>query len=326
MKPVISVVIPLYNKEKSISRTLRSVLNQTEQRFELIVVNDGSTDNSVSIAQSLIGDGRIINQENAGAGAARNRGVREANMDLIAFLDADDEWHPEFLESILRLKKQFPEADVIGSSYYTQNAEGTLSLPITSSLFSQDWIGIIPNYLETIQVGFPFNQSSFAVSKLALHTAGGFPAGVKYQEDADTWIRLSFKSKIAYINKPLSIYHLEAENRLSNFYKRNVRLFDVTYAVEKLKHYLNSGEIPEAQRQAAIEYIANFILPLAQRHLYYGNTKKARELIISCEGTRKHIIRKYWLLFCAYIPPVILNLLIKFKHNTVNPLFNIRDN
>jgi glycosyltransferase involved in cell wall biosynthesis len=323
MKPVISIVIPLYNKEKSISRTLRSVLDQTEQRFELIVVNDGSTDNSASVTQSLLVNGRIINQKNAGASVARNRGVLEATTDLIAFLDADDEWYPEFLESILKLKQQFPKADVFASSYYTHNVKGILSPPVSSPLFSPDWMGIIPNYLETIHMGFPFNQSSFAVSKKTLEGIGGFPIGVKYAEDSDTWIRLSLKSKIAYINKPLSIYHLEAENRASNLHKKTNNLFELPYQVKELNRYLYSGGISENQRQAAIEYIVKFKLPLAQKHLYYGNTQEARELILSCKGTKKHILERYWLLFCAFIPPVVLNLLIKFKHNTINPLFHI---
>lgn len=90
---MISVVIPLYNKDKQIAKTLYSVLKQTYPNFEVIVVNDGSTDNSLSEV-SKISDSRIrlICQENKGVSAARNRGIQEAKSDYIAFLDADDEW------------------------------------------------------------------------------------------------------------------------------------------------------------------------------------------------------------------------------------------
>ena len=90
---MISVVIPLYNKEKQIKRTLQSVLTQTFQDFEIVIVNDGSTDNS-TIEVEKIKDSRIrlIHQENAGVSAARNKGIEEAKYELIAFLDADDEW------------------------------------------------------------------------------------------------------------------------------------------------------------------------------------------------------------------------------------------
>ena len=97
---MISVVIPLYNKEHQIAETLRSVLEQTFQDFEVVIVDDGSTDKSSEEALK-IRDPRIrfVRQENAGVSAARNRGIEEARFDLIAFLDADDRWKPEYLQT-----------------------------------------------------------------------------------------------------------------------------------------------------------------------------------------------------------------------------------
>lgn len=321
MKPIISVVIPLYNKESEIQRAIRSVLAQTYPNFEVIVVNDGSTDNSLEQVQKITDPRvRIILQENQGVSSARNNGVAQAKSEWIAFLDADDEWNPEFLESIMRLRTQFPDADVLGSSYYIQNTDGTLSLPLSSTLFSENWQGIITNYLEIVNICPPFDSSSFAVSKQVFESIGGFAIGVPFGEDIDIWIRLSLRSKMAYINKPLSIYHREAENRACLIYGKSL---DVFYPVKTMTQYLHSGKIPEPQRQSAIEFIAKYNLPLAQSHLYYGNAKKALELILSCRGTRKHFIKMYWLYFCALIPPVLLNSLIKIKHNFINPLFRI---
>ena len=94
---MISVVIPLYNKEKYIKRAIESVLNQTFQKFEIIVVNDGSTDKSAEIVQNIKDPRiRLINQKNAGVSAARNRGIQEAKYEYIAFLDADDFWEKIF--------------------------------------------------------------------------------------------------------------------------------------------------------------------------------------------------------------------------------------
>jgi len=88
-----SVVIPLYNKERSVKNTIESVLNQTFQDFEVIVVNDGSTDNSLEVVKSFNDERiRIINQKNSGVSSARNRGIKEAKYEWIAFLDADDLW------------------------------------------------------------------------------------------------------------------------------------------------------------------------------------------------------------------------------------------
>ncbi len=319
----ISVVIPLYNKENHIQRAIRSVLAQSYPYFEIVVVDDGSTDNSFESANRIEDERlRILRQSNGGVSLARNRGVSESQYDLVAFLDADDEWLPEFLESIFELKTQFPDADVFGSSFYTLNEDGSIRLPRSSPLFKKDWKGIIPNYIDTLQAESPFNSSSFAVRKQIFESIGGFPIGVKYGEDSDTWIRLSFISKIAYINTPLSIYHRETENRACVISREPL---EVDYPVKELKRHLQLGELPEQQRQSAIEFIAKFHLSLAKTHLYLGNTDKAKELILSCEGTKKYFLKKNWLLFCAFFPPVILNSLIKIKHNAINPLFHVND-
>ena len=95
---MISVIIPLYNKEDYISRAIDSVLRQTFKDFELIIVNDGSTDQGPGIARNFHDRRiRVIDQQNSGEGAARNRGVAEARAELVAFLDADDEWESSFL-------------------------------------------------------------------------------------------------------------------------------------------------------------------------------------------------------------------------------------
>ena len=107
---MISVVIPLYNKEKSIAQTLECVLNQTYKDFEVIVVDDGSKDNSAAIVAQFT-DTRIhlIRQENGGVSAARNRGIEEAQGKYVAFLDADDVWLTDHLESLVNLIRQYSQ-------------------------------------------------------------------------------------------------------------------------------------------------------------------------------------------------------------------------
>ena len=100
---LISVIIPLYNKEKTIVHTLSTVMSQTYKCFEVIVVNDGSSDDSVQLINDNFSDSRIriISQENSGVSVARNKGVEEAKGDWIAFLDADDEWLPDYLSTLM---------------------------------------------------------------------------------------------------------------------------------------------------------------------------------------------------------------------------------
>src|SRR5262249_6169002 len=115
-KPVVSVVVPLYNKKAYILRCLESIRLQGMEDFEAIVVDDGSTDGS-GIVAAQIGDPRfrVITQRNGGEGAARNRGIAEASAELIAFLDADDEWDRDFLEAMVRLYRKYPGAALFSS-------------------------------------------------------------------------------------------------------------------------------------------------------------------------------------------------------------------
>lgn len=112
---MISVVIPLYNKAHTITRSLTSVMRQEFTDFEVIVIDDGSTDNGRDIILSNFQDSRIkvIPQQNAGVSAARNRGVTESHGDYIAFLDADDEWHPQYLSYIVRAISRYPDPSYV---------------------------------------------------------------------------------------------------------------------------------------------------------------------------------------------------------------------
>src|SRR5690606_29093225 len=113
-----SVVIPLYNKASNISKTILTVLNQNFSKFEIIIVNDGSTDNSLDIVKTF-SDERIvvIDQKNGGVSKARNTGIEHAKNDWIAFLDADDLWKPNHLETIYEMIIRFPNYDVYSTSF-----------------------------------------------------------------------------------------------------------------------------------------------------------------------------------------------------------------
>ena len=203
-----SIVIPLYNKESQIGYSIRSILSQTFQDFEIIVVNDGSTDNSVSVAESVMDSRiRIINQINAGVSAARNRGIKEARYDLIAFLDADDKWKPDYLDTQYRLTQQYPECSVFACNYEFQNSKGKVTPTIIRKLPFTTETGMLTNYFEVASMSHPpLCTSAVAVRKQAVEAVGGFPIGIKSGEDLLTWARLAVKFKIAYCTIPKAIF------------------------------------------------------------------------------------------------------------------------
>ena len=234
---MISVVIPLYNKEKQIGNTLRSVLNQTFQDFEIVVVNDGSTDNSAAEVERFHDQRiRLVHQANAGVSAARNRGIEESIYDLIAFLDADDEWKPSYLETQYSLYKKYPECSVFACNYEFRDADGNVRPTIIRKLPFQETDGILSNYFEVASCSHPpLWTSAIVAKKSALMYVGGFPVGIKSGEDLLTWARLATNNRIAYNKYALSTYFLYRINK--NTPKRLPDTYDyVGKELKQLEH------------------------------------------------------------------------------------------
>lgn len=211
-KPSISVVIPLFNKEREVTRAIRSVLAQSFADFELIIVNDGSTDRSVDQV-SCFKDARIrlVNQNNQGVSAARNRGISEAKSSLVAFLDADDEWGRNFLHEIIALQQDFPVCDVFAICYHKVDNSGKHFLPVIRGIPS-GYRGILTHYFAiAAKSDPPINASSVAVSRDAMLAIRSFPCGILEGEDLLTWARLASHYRIAYLNLPCSKYYLPNE-------------------------------------------------------------------------------------------------------------------
>ena len=202
-----TVVIPLYNKAATIERAIKSVLNQTVQDFEIVVVNDGSTDKGLEIV-SKINDPRIrlIAQENQGVSAARNRGIEEAKHELIAFLDADDEWLPEFLETISELVKAHNDCDVFATGYFQQF--GNKKIRVLPIKMPDGFHGKIDNFFFLIEkFPTPIHSSAIAVRRTAILSTGGFCLGVYSGEDLLMWATLGAKYAIAYASVPMAIFN-----------------------------------------------------------------------------------------------------------------------
>lgn len=215
---MISIIIPLYNKAASVGRTLRSVLSQTYQDFEVVVVDDGSTDGGSDVVRA-ISDARVrlVYQENAGVSAARNRGIREARGEFVAFLDADDEWLPAYLETQHALTQCYPQCAVFATSYAIRSAGGEEAPAVLRRLPFTGGDGVLNNYFEVASCSHPpICSITVMVKRTAMEAIGGFPVGIRSGEDLLTWARLAVNYKIAFNRKPLVVYNLGSGYDFSN--------------------------------------------------------------------------------------------------------------
>ena len=208
---LISVVIPLYNKESSIATALDSVLAQTYQDFEVVVIDDGSTDKGDAVVEGYTDPRiRLIRQANAGVSAARNKGIAEARGEYVAFLDADDEWMPEFLEEIVTLQNEFPACRALATNY-TINSRGMKSSTTLRKIPFQCERGVLTNYFEIASCSHPpVWTSAVCIERALLQEIGGFPLGIKSGEDLLTWARIAVRTQWAYSLRPLAQYNVEA--------------------------------------------------------------------------------------------------------------------
>ncbi len=214
--PFFSVVIPLYNKENYIAETLKSVLAQTFSDFEVIIVNDASTDMSLSVAQSIQDNRiRIIDHpQNKGLSASRNTGIRNAKSNYIAFIDADDLWKPEFLETIRLLTNKYPEAGLFATNYFEAYPDGRLIVPNLGYLDIEPDNAGISSFFSTNINKVTYHSSCFASKKTVFDNVGYYDENITFGEDIDFAIRANHKYELAYCNKPLSLYRVELQDQM----------------------------------------------------------------------------------------------------------------
>lgn len=208
---MISVIIPLYNKELHISNTINSVLSQTYQDFEIVIVDDGSADKSVKEVKKFEDPRiRLISQPNSGVSVARNRGISEAHGEFVALLDADDAWKPGYLETQFGLTEKYPECEVFATSYEFCDKNGKTTHTVINNLPFTGEDGILSNYFQVASTSHPpICSISIMARRGIFESVGGFPKGIKSGEDLLTWARLAARYKIAYSRKPLAVYNVE---------------------------------------------------------------------------------------------------------------------
>ncbi|MVB34381.1 glycosyltransferase family 2 protein [Vibrio cholerae] len=237
----ISVVIPLYNKNYSIVRCLNSVLYQTTLPFEIIIVNDGSTDDSLAVLDDYlktisVRDVNVIvhDQQNQGVSAARNNGIALAKSNYIALLDADDEWYPEHIEKMTTLIEKYPRLPVYTCKHEVCENGYSFTPP---QIFSSELttMGLIDNYFVRAGKYELVNSSKVVLYKPIFESVGGFPIGAKLCEDLYLWARLAEVGCFAFTDYLGVTVHQEKDM------SRKARNYSQPYILE---YYFNvSGSI-----------------------------------------------------------------------------------
>lgn len=240
-----SVVIPLFNKETYIAATIQSVLQQSFFDYEILIVNDGSTDASETIVMGF-SDSRInyFVTNNKGAAAARNLGIEKSKSPYIAFLDADDLWFPNHLEELKNLIEKFPKAGMYCSRYQLIFKNGSKYQPSFYGI-ADNYQGVVNDYFAASLHYAIASSISVAVPKRIFAEVGSFKNYISSGQDTDMWIRIALHSKIIIGNKVTSSYLHYVEESLSktSILEKKIKRFDEYQEEEmanvSLKKYLD---------------------------------------------------------------------------------------
>jgi len=273
-----SVVIPVYNKELYIKQCIDSVLCQTYESFEVIVVDDGSKDNSVRVVEE-INDSRIriIKKENGGVSSARNKGIEISKGTFIAFLDADDWYEADYLSTMVDLIKTFPECDAFTSAYNKCTNDAVKSSCIPKSLGGDVESFVVGDFYSDWTESAFFFTSSIVIKK-GCFTKNNltFPINEHMGEDQDVWFNLADHGIICYTRKRVSNYRIASENSLTFNSDLNVEL----PFISRLKERVVADEGAGVDVCARRKFITKYELELSVNNAKSGNKKTAVILLL----------------------------------------------
>ncbi|MCV9928334.1 glycosyltransferase family 2 protein [Flavobacterium sp. LS1R49] len=298
--PFISVVIPLYNKSNYIEKTLKSVFEQTFTDYEIIVVNDGSIDDSeikvLSLKNSRI---TLYNQKNQGVSVARNLGIEKSKGELIAFLDADDYWYPNHLEELNNLYHNFPDCGMYCSRYKIKTTKKHFQIPNHNQIDSS-FKGIIKDYFSS---NIPFRvtwTSSLAIPKEIIEKFGGFTPSITNGQDLELWTKIGIKHSIAITNTITAIYNYDIPNSLAKNSVGSMNLMNF----EQFK-------ISEQQNSSLKFFLDLYRIEYGLRYYIFGYTPKMNFYLKDVD--KQNISLK--IRFLLNLPAFSLRFFLKLKNS-----------
>jgi len=301
--PFFSVIIPLYNKEKYIKNTIESVLNQGFTDFEILVINDGSTDNSLKQVE-MFSDSRIkiFNQENQGVSVARNLGIEQSKGKYICFLDADDYWYPYFLSQMYKYIELLPEQKVFTSAFELEFKNKII--PYVYSIRKTADYQIV-DYFEVSYKKHPVIGTSTSVfHKSVFEKTGVFDVRFRSGQDSDLWIRVGLNFPVVFIWKIAARYVYDPQGTSKNRKKISQKAdFSKYISLEKnnpkLKRFLDRTRF-------------NFAI----ENKLHGNKAEFRKFYNQIDLRKLSLRRKILL----HLPYFILLALVVIKNNFLTRL------
>lgn len=240
-----SVIIPLFNKENFIKQTLKSVLKQDFQDFEIIIINDGSTDNSLNLINEFK-DPRIqiISQSNSGLAAARNHGIKLAKGKFLALLDADDEWDMNYLKTIHDAIINYPKYNVFSTTYIEKRKQKLIPISANLKDFKKGAINIISDFFKYNNQQFILDQSSLVLRRETF-IYKPYNETVTFNEDVDFYLNYFESQKVVFVNNPLMVKNCNDQKQLSQSSLLdknlpNLNKFEIQYsAIPSIQRFIN---------------------------------------------------------------------------------------
>lgn len=238
--PRYSIIVPLYNKAPYVRRTLESILTQSYTNYEVVIVDDESTDNSLSIVNDFVktaesGKWKVESQANAGVAAARNNGMAKSKGEYVCFLDADDWWEPTWLEEMDKLIQEYPEAGLYATNYvYYKPGKTHVALKLERGYM---------NYPDAYLHGeMPVWTGAACMPRKVFDEMGGFPKGIKLGEDFLLWAKTALHYKIAFCEKALAYYNNDVPASLRATRNLHAPQYHKIFHLEEIEAIVDSGE------------------------------------------------------------------------------------
>jgi len=300
MTPFFSIIIPLFNKEDYVKDTLLSVINQSFNNFEVIIVNDGSTDNSLNIINTHKDDRiQIHTKTNEGVSSARNFGIKKTTAKYIAFLDADDVWEETFLEQIFKLINKYPKEHVFATALKIQTKKRSYFATYNLNLQTSE-VGMLDYFQNSLDHSI-LHCASSVFSREAIKTTGDFDNTLSTSEDTDYWIRIGLKYTIVFLNKPLAT-HQVVENGLTKSNRKRFKSINYSkYKSEKKSDYFN-------------DYINKNMFASALKYRLVGDIENYSNLKKEIDYSKLNIKQKALLNSPLFLTKIAVSIYNKFTH------------